>query len=66
MHRGYHGLAIPTFERKARVFANWLVHLFWGRDFTSVRKAQTPRDFFEEFASRPVPITATRQKVAAR
>ena len=66
MHRGRHGLAIPTFERKARVFANWLVHLFWGRDFTSVRKAQTPRDFFEEFASRPVPIKATRQKVAAR
>jgi NADH dehydrogenase len=66
MHRGYHGLAIPTFERKARVFANWLVHLIWGRDFTSVRKAQTPRDFFEEFASRPAPITATRQKVAAR
>jgi NADH dehydrogenase len=40
-------------ERKARVFTNWLVHLFWGRDFSSVRRVQRPRDFFEEFASRP-------------
>jgi NADH:ubiquinone reductase (H+-translocating) len=46
MHRFYHGMAIPTAERKARVFTNWLLHLFWGRDFTSVRKAQTPREFF--------------------
>lgn len=53
MHRGYHGLAIPMFERKARVFTNWLVHFFWGRDFSSVRRVQKPREFFEEFASRP-------------
>lgn len=66
MHRFYHGFAIPTFERKARVFTNWLLHLFWGRDFTSVRKVQKPRDFFEEFATRPQPTSKTRVKAGAR
>ena len=67
-HRFYHGFAIPMWERKARVFANWFVHLLWGRDFSSVRKIQRPRDFFEEFASRPAEAAkkATKQKVAAR
>ncbi len=57
MHRCYHGFAIPMFERKARVFTNWLVHVFWGRDFSSVRKVQRPREFFEEFATRPASET---------
>ena len=57
MHRFYHGFAIPMFERKARVFTNWLVHVFWGRDFSSVRKVQRPREFFEEFATRPASET---------
>ena len=66
MHRFYHGFAIPMFERKARVFGNWLLHLFWGRDFTSVSRVRTPRDFFEEFATRPAPAVKARSKVAAR
>ena len=57
MHRFYHGFAIPMFERKARVFTNWLVHVFWGRDFSRVRKVQRPREFFEEFATRPASET---------
>ena len=65
MHRFYHGFAIPMFERKARVFTNWLVHLFWGRDFSSVRKVQRPREFFEEFATRPASETK-KTKVLAR
>ncbi len=66
MHRFYHGMAIPTVERKARVFTNWLLHLFWGRDFTSVRKAQTPREFFEEFATRPAAAATTKAKATSR
>lgn len=66
MHRFYHGFAIPMFERKARVFTNWLLHIFWGRDFSSVRKVQTPRDFFEEFATRPAPAKTTKAKATAR
>lgn len=66
MHRFYHGFAIPMFERKARVFTNWLLHIFWGRDFSSVRKVQTPRDFFEEFATRPAPAKTTKAKATPR
>jgi len=64
MHRGYHGLAIPTFERKARVFTNWLVHAFWGRDFSSISRMQRPRDFFREFATKPA--AAPQAKTTAR
>lgn len=65
MHRGYHGLAIPMFERKARVFTNWLLHFFWGRDFASVRRVQKPREFFEEFAAKPQALPA-KAKTTAR
>jgi NADH dehydrogenase len=63
MHRGYHGLAIPTWERKARVFTNWLVHLFWGRDFSSISRMQRPREFFQEFAAKPA--LASKEKATA-
>jgi NADH:ubiquinone reductase (H+-translocating) len=66
MHRFYHGLAIPMVERKVRVFTNWILHMFWGRDFTSVSRVRSPRDFFEEFATRPAPAVKARSKVAAR
>ena len=66
IHRVYHGFAIPTWERKARVFTNWLVHLFWGRDFSSVRRVQRPRAFFEEFATRPATAKTVAKKVAAK
>ena len=52
-HRGYHGLAMPMWERKVRVFSDWMLQLFWGRDTSSIRKVQRPREFFEEFATRP-------------
>ena len=71
IHRVYHGMAIPMWERKARVFTNWLVNFFWGRDFSSVRRIQRPREFFEEFPSRPPeisakPVKSVKKKVAAR
>ncbi|WP_341952648.1 NAD(P)/FAD-dependent oxidoreductase [Salinibacterium sp. TMP30] len=53
MHRGYHGLAMPMFERKARVFSNWITNFFWGRDTISLEAREEPRRAFEEFASRP-------------
>ena len=64
IHRLYHGFAVPMWERKARVFTNWFVHLLWGRDFSSVRRVQRPREFFEEFASRPGDSAATASKSA--
>ncbi|WP_010524437.1 NAD(P)/FAD-dependent oxidoreductase [Nesterenkonia sp. F] len=50
-HRGYHGMAIPTVERKVRVASNWLNELLFGRDFTQLRDLETPRRQFEEAAT---------------
>ncbi|MGF0118000.1 NAD(P)/FAD-dependent oxidoreductase [Promicromonospora sp. Marseille-Q5078] len=46
MHRGYHVLAIPTWERKARVLAVWLTAATFGRDVVSLASVQTPRAAF--------------------
>ena len=54
-HRVYHGLAIPMWERKWRVFGGWWNNQFLGRDIAHVERAIEPRAFFEEFASRPKP-----------
>jgi NADH dehydrogenase len=53
MHRGYHGFAMPMWERKARVFGNWILNFFWGRDNIGIEARSYPRAAFEEFASRP-------------
>ncbi len=53
MHRGYHGLAIPMWERKIRVFVNWFLNFFLRRDIVSIEARETPREAFAEFASRP-------------
>ena len=52
-HRFYHGLAIPSWERKWRVFGGWVGHFFLGRDTVNIEAVQQPRAVFEEFASRP-------------
>ncbi|MGW5656830.1 NAD(P)/FAD-dependent oxidoreductase [Streptomyces humi] len=46
MHRGYHVLAIPSWERKTRVFAVWLTALLYGRDIVSLASVQHPREAF--------------------
>jgi NADH dehydrogenase len=46
MHRGYHVLAIPTWERKVRVLAVWLTALMFGRDIASLESAEHPRKAF--------------------
>ncbi|OYX59434.1 MAG: NADH dehydrogenase FAD-containing subunit, partial [Micrococcales bacterium 32-70-13] len=53
MHRGYHGLAIPMWERKLRVVGGWVGHFFLGRDNVSLSARETPQAYFQEFASRP-------------
>lgn len=53
MHRGYHGLAVPTWERKIRVFGNWIFNFLLHRDIVSLEARVTPRAAFEEFAARP-------------
>ncbi len=54
-HRGYHGLAMPTWERKWRVLWGWWNNLWLGRDLVNLSTVQNPRYVFEEFAARPRP-----------
>ncbi|GAA1575870.1 FAD-dependent oxidoreductase [Kribbella hippodromi] len=46
MHRGYHVLAVPTWDRKVRVLAIWLASFCYGRDIVSLASVQSPRDAF--------------------
>ena len=75
IHRGYHVLAVPTWERKIRVLAIWLTAAFYGRDIVSLASVQHPRDAFvndgyaratSAEADSPVPISSpTRSTVAS-
>jgi NADH dehydrogenase len=53
MHRGYHGLAMPMWERKIRVFAGWVWNFVLRRDIVGIGATRKPRLAFETFASRP-------------
>ena len=55
MHRGYHGLAMPMWERKFRVFGDWVLQFLVGRDTTTIALRETPNAYFQAFASRPAP-----------
>ncbi|MFF2277245.1 NAD(P)/FAD-dependent oxidoreductase [Agromyces sp. NPDC058126] len=54
-HRGYHGLAMPSWERKFRVFWGWWNNFWLRRDIVAIEAVQTPRAQFELFAARPKP-----------
>jgi NADH dehydrogenase len=54
-HRGYHGLAMPSWERKWRVLWGWWNNFWLGRDVVSLPGLSNPRGAFEEFAARPKP-----------
>ncbi|GAA0929264.1 FAD-dependent oxidoreductase [Kribbella koreensis] len=55
MHRGYHVLAVPTWERKIRVLSIWITGFFFGRDIVSLASVQHPRDAFlaEDLPGKP-------------
>ena len=46
LHRGYHVLAVPSWERKVRVLADWLPAVVYGRDTVSLQMVQRPRAAF--------------------
>jgi len=64
-HRGYHGLAMPSWERKIRVVVGWINNFFLGRDIVSLNAVQDPRAVFEEFAARPKPAAPAAAKAPA-
>lgn len=51
VHRAYHVLAVPTWERKLRVSAGWAGSLVLGRDIASLATVQHPRDAFRQDAA---------------
>ena len=57
MHRGYHGLAMPTWNRKVRVFADWTLGMFLKREVVSLGAMEHPREEFYE-AAKPAPVAA--------
>ena len=66
MHRGYHGLAIPMWERKLRVFTGWAWNWIVKRDLVSIMAVKTPRLAFETYASRPAAAPAAAKAPAAK
>lgn len=46
MHRGYHMLAVPTWNRKVRVLLLWVSAFLFGRDIVSLESVQQPRAAF--------------------
>ncbi|MHA7306251.1 NAD(P)/FAD-dependent oxidoreductase [Arthrobacter sp. TMN-49] len=58
-HRGYHGLAMPTFERKFRVIMDWFVAFFAGRDLAQLEFLDNPRRAFVT-AANPAPKPAAK------
>ncbi|WES64948.1 FAD-dependent oxidoreductase [Microbacter sp. GSS18] len=65
-HRGYHGLAMPTWERKWRVLWGWWNNLWLGRDIVNLSTVQSPRYVFEEFAARPRPAQPAEKPAAKK
>lgn len=65
-HRGYHGLAMPTWERKFRVFWGWWNNFWLGRDIVSLAAVQEPRAMFEQFAARPKPAAEVAPPAPAK
>lgn len=64
-HRGYHGLAMPSWERKWRVFWDWWNNFWLRRDQVNLSTVQSPRYVFEEFAARPRPPQPVEAEPAA-
>ncbi|OUM40922.1 NAD(P)/FAD-dependent oxidoreductase [Arthrobacter sedimenti] len=52
-HRGYHGFAMPMYERKARVIVNWSMSFLFGRDLAPLSDLQNPQRQFREAATPP-------------
>jgi NADH dehydrogenase len=61
MHRGYHVLAVPTWERKVRVALVWLSAVLFGRDIVSLETVQTPRRAFTSGGVPPEPAPLGRR-----
>jgi NADH:ubiquinone reductase (H+-translocating) len=57
LHRSYHVLMLPTFNRKVRVMADWTLALFFRRDIVQLGSLQDPRRAFAEAAEADPPTS---------
>jgi NADH dehydrogenase len=55
MHRSYHVSRVPTFNRKARVVADWTLGLFFRREIVTLGSLAQPQQEFATYAVRPQP-----------
>lgn len=62
MHRGYHVLAVPTWERKVRILLVWASAAVFGRDIVSLMSVQHPRRAFLDGSA---PVVAASQTESA-
>jgi NADH:ubiquinone reductase (H+-translocating) len=44
--RVYHGMSMPTYSRKFRIFSGWIINLFTPRDITPMTVTEHPRRSF--------------------
>ncbi|WP_427133316.1 NAD(P)/FAD-dependent oxidoreductase [Pseudarthrobacter sp. S9] len=66
-HRGYHGFAMPTVERKVRVIFGWILAFFMGRDTTQLIDLDKPRGAFVAAATpAPKPAAAPAAPAAGK
>ncbi|MGW8374590.1 NAD(P)/FAD-dependent oxidoreductase [Streptomyces sp. ODS28] len=63
-HRAYHGMAVPTWNRKIRVFADWTLGMFLKREVVSLGAMEHPQQEFYEAAA-PVTAAASAKKSGA-
>jgi NADH dehydrogenase len=50
MHRTYHVMRMPTFNRKVRVLADWTEALFFQREVVALGQLQQPHTEFKQAA----------------
>ncbi|MBR7837233.1 NAD(P)/FAD-dependent oxidoreductase [Actinospica durhamensis] len=61
MHRAYHVSRVPTFNRKVRVCADWILAGFFRREAVSLTAFESPRGEFTEVAV-PAPAAVAPAK----
>lgn len=64
MHRGYHGLAMPTWERKLRILGDWIGGFVFGKDVSSTIELERPHALLRKFAV-VAPEDAARSRKAS-
>ncbi|GAA2619157.1 NAD(P)/FAD-dependent oxidoreductase [Streptomyces axinellae] len=65
-HRAYHGMAVPTWNRKIRVFADWTLGMFLKREVVSLGAMEHPRGEFYEAAAPVTAAAAAKAEAAAQ